>query len=118
MLMALVTGGAQSQQVVKIGFASPLTGPQANYGKDNQNGAQMAIDELNAQNLTIGSKRVKFQLLAEDDQAEPKQGPWIAQRLGDAKVAGVVGHFNSGVTIPASRGYNEAGVPDLSASTN
>ena len=117
-LVALAAGGAQSQEVVKIGFASPLTGPQANYGKDNQNGAQMAIDELNAQGLTIGGKPVKFQLLAEDDQAEPKQGPLIAQKLADAKVAGVVGHFNSGVTIPASRVYNEAGIPELSVSTN
>jgi len=117
-LFALAAGSVQSQEVVKIGFASPLTGPQANYGKDNQNGAQMAIDELNAQNLTIGGKPVKFQLLAEDDQAEPKQGPLIAQKLVDAKVAGVVGHFNSGVTIPASRVYNEAGIPELSVSTN
>lgn len=117
-LVALAAGSVQSQEVVKIGFASPLTGPQANYGKDNQNGAQMTIDELNAQNLTIGGKPVKFQLLAEDDQAEPKQGPLIAQKLVDAKVAGVVGHFNSGVTIPASRVYNEAGIPELSVSTN
>jgi branched-chain amino acid transport system substrate-binding protein len=117
-LLAMAAGNVQSQEVVKIGFASPLTGPQANYGKDNQNGAQMAIDELNAQNPTIGGKPVKFQLLAEDDQAEPKQGPLIAQKLVDAKVAGVVGHFNSGVTIPASRVYNEAGVPELSVSTN
>jgi branched-chain amino acid transport system substrate-binding protein len=118
-LLALAAGGVQSQEVVKIGFASPLTGPQANYGKDNQNGAQMAIDDLNAtQGLTIGGKAVKFQLLAEDDQAEPKQGPLIAQKLVDAKVAGVVGHFNSGVTIPASRVYSEAGIPELSVSTN
>jgi branched-chain amino acid transport system substrate-binding protein len=117
-LFALAAGSAQSQEVVKIGFASPLTGPQANYGKDNENGAQMAIDELNAQNPTIGGKPVKFQLQAEDDQAEPKQGPLIAQKLVDAKVAGVVGHFNSGVTIPASRVYNDAGIPELSVSTN
>ena len=77
-LIALATGVAESQDVVKIGFASPLTGPQANYGKDNQNGAQMAIDELNAQGLTIGGKAVKFQLRSEDDQADPKQGPLIA----------------------------------------
>ena len=119
LMLAMSAGGAQSQEVVKIGFASPLTGPQANYGKDNQNGAQMAIDDLNAtQGLTIGGKPVKFQLQAEDDQAEPKQGPLIAQKLADAKVAGVVGHFNSGVTIPASRVYNEAGIPELSVSTN
>lgn len=116
--LAIAAGIAQSQEVVKIGFASPLTGPQANYGKDNQNGAQMAIDELNAQGLTIGGKKVTFQLASEDDQADPKQGPLIAQKLADAKVAGVVGHFNSGVTIPASRVYNEAGIPELSVSTN
>jgi branched-chain amino acid transport system substrate-binding protein len=117
-LIALATGTAQSQETVTIGFASPLTGSQANYGKDNQNGAQMAIDELNAQGLTIGGKKVTFKLQAEDDQADPKQGPLIAQKLVDAKVAGVVGHFNSGVTIPASRVYNEAGIPELSVSTN
>jgi branched-chain amino acid transport system substrate-binding protein len=115
---ALATGVAPAQEIVKIGFASPLTGPQANYGKDNQNGAQMAIDDLNARHLTIGGKAVTFQLVSEDDQAEPKQGPLIAQKLADAKVAGVVGHFNSGVTIPASRVYNEAGIPELSVSTN
>lgn len=117
-LAAVATDSAWSQEVVKIGFASPLTGSQANYGKDNQNGAQMAIDELNGQALTIGGKPVKFQLQAEDDQADPKLGPVIAQKLADAKVAGVVGHFNSGVTIPASRVYNDAGIPELSVSTN
>jgi branched-chain amino acid transport system substrate-binding protein len=117
-LFALTGGVAQSQQVVKIGFASPLTGPQANYGKDNQNGAQLAIDELNAKGTTIGGQAVKLQLQTEDDQADPKQGPLIAQKLVDAKVAGVVGHFNSGVTIPASRVYSEAGIPELSVSTN
>lgn len=115
---ALFTAPAQAQQVVKIGFASPLTGGQANYGKDNQNGAQMAIDELNAKGLQIGGQAVKFELLAEDDQADPKLGPVIAQKLADAKVAGVVGHFNSGVTIPASSVYHDAGIPQLSVSTN
>jgi len=118
--LACVVAAAPSgaQEVVKIGFASPLTGGQANYGKDNQQGAQMAIDDLNAQNPKIGGKTVKFQLMAEDDQADPKMGPTIAQKLVDAKVAGVVGHFNSGVTIPASKVYNDAGIPELSVSTN
>ena len=116
--LAVASASALSQEVVKIGFASPLTGSQASYGKDNQNGAQLAIDDLNAQGVKIGGKPVKFQLVAEDDQAEPKQGPLIAQKLADAKVAAVVGHFNSGVTIPASRVYSEAGIPQLSVSTN
>ena len=109
---------APAQDVVRIGFASPLTGGQASYGKDNQNGAQLAIDTLNATPMTIGGRTVKFELLAEDDQADPKMGPVVAQKLVDAKVAGVVGHFNSGVTIPASKVYSDAGIPELSVSTN
>ena len=107
-----------AQEVVKIGFGSPLTGGQANYGKDNQNGAQMAIDELNAQAIKIGGKTIKFELMAEDDQADPKMGPLVAQKFVDAKVNGVVAHFNSGVTIPASSVYANAGIPQLSVSTN
>ena len=114
----LAASPTRAQEVVKIGFASPLTGGQASYGKDNQNGAQLAIDELNAQGLRIGGKAVKFELMAEDDQADPKMGPLVAQKLVDAKVAGVVGHFNSGVTIPASKVYSDAGIPQLSVSTN
>src|SRR5687768_12269567 len=81
---------AEPQHVVRIGFASPLTGPQAHYGRDNRNGAQMAIDELNAQPLTIGGRAVRFELLAEDDQADPKTGTIVAQRLVDAGIRGMV----------------------------
>jgi branched-chain amino acid transport system substrate-binding protein len=115
---AFAAAPVQAQNVVKIGFASPLTGGQASYGKDNQNGAQMAIDELNAQGVTLAGVPVKFELLAEDDQADPKLGPVVAQKLVDAKVAAVIGHFNSGVTIPASKVYSDAGIPQLSVSTN
>jgi branched-chain amino acid transport system substrate-binding protein len=76
-----VAAPTQAQDVVRIGFASPLTGGQASYGKDNQNGAQMAIDELNTQGLQIGGKTVKFELMAEDDQADPKMGPVVAQKV-------------------------------------
>jgi branched-chain amino acid transport system substrate-binding protein len=119
-LALLLAAGAyaQPQQVVKIGFASPLTGPQAHYGRDNRNGAQMAVDELNARKPAIGGKPVRFELLAEDDQADPKTGTIVAQRLVDAGVRGVVGHFNSGVTIPASRIYHDAGIAQISVSTN
>jgi branched-chain amino acid transport system substrate-binding protein len=103
---------------VKIGFASPLTGPQAHYGKDNQNGAQLAIEDLNARGIRIGGKPVVFELVAEDDQADPKTGTVVAQKLVDAGIRAMVGHFNSGVTIPASRIYAEAGIPQLSVSTN
>ncbi|HZN25402.1 MAG TPA: branched-chain amino acid ABC transporter substrate-binding protein, partial [Burkholderiales bacterium] len=110
--------GRDAQQVVKIGFASPLTGPQGHYGQDNRNGAEMAIAELNARRVTIGGNAVRFELVAEDDQADPKTGTIAAQRLVDAGIRGMVGHFNSGVTIPASRIYHDAGIPQLSVSTN
>jgi branched-chain amino acid transport system substrate-binding protein len=102
--------------VVKIGQVSPLTGPQAHLGKDNDNGARLAIEELNAKGVTIGGVKVKFELLSEDDQADPKTGTIVAQKLVDAKVAGVIGHLNSGTTIPASKIYNDAGIPQISPS--
>jgi branched-chain amino acid transport system substrate-binding protein len=107
---------AQDAQIVKIGHVGPVSGAQAHYGKDNENGARMAIEELNSQNLTIGGKKVKFELLAEDDAADPKQGTAAAQKLCDAKVNGVVGHLNSGTTIPASKIYNDCGIPQITPS--
>jgi branched-chain amino acid transport system substrate-binding protein len=101
---------------VRIGHVAPLTGGIAHLGKDNENGARLALDEANAENLRIGGKPVKFELVAEDDQADPKVGNTVAQKLVDAKVAGVVGHLNSGTTIPASAIYNEAGLPMISGS--
>lgn len=109
---------AQAMEIVKIGFASPLTGPQAHYGKDNQNGARMAIDDINAKVISIGGKPVRFELIVEDDQADPKTGTVVAQKLIDAGIKAMVGHFNSGVTIPASKLYADAGIPQLSVSTN
>ncbi|HNZ89801.1 MAG TPA: branched-chain amino acid ABC transporter substrate-binding protein [Acidovorax sp.] len=115
-----VTGMAFAQeQVVKIGHVAPMSGAQASYGKDNENGARMAIQELNAQGITIGGKKIKFELMAEDDAADPKQGTAAAQKLCDSKVAGVVGHLNSGTTIPASKVYNDCGIPHVTgAATN
>ena len=101
---------------VKLGHVAPMTGPQAHLGKDNENGAKLAIEELNAQNLEIGGAKIKFELLAEDDGADPKQGTIVAQKLVDAKVNGVIGHLNSGTTIPASKLYSDAGIPQISPS--
>lgn len=103
-------------QVIKIGHVGPVSGAIAHLGKDNENGARMAIEELNAAGLKIGDKAVKFELLAEDDAADPKQGTAAAQKLVDAKVNGVIGHLNSGTTIPASQIYNTAGIPQISPS--
>ena len=101
---------------VKIGHVAPLTGGIAHLGKDNENGARLALEEANAAGIKLGGKPVKFELVAEDDQADPKVGNTVAQKLVDAKVAGVVGHLNSGTTIPASAIYNGAGLPMISGS--
>lgn len=111
-LLAVVTAcSVVAQDKVRIAVAGPLSGPAAHYGKDNERGAQLAIDELNAGAFKIGGKAVKFELISEDDQADPKQGTAVAQKLVDMGVNGVVGHNNSGTTIPASRIYSEAGLP-------
>ena len=116
---AVVMLGASAyaqDMVVKIGHVGPTSGAIAHLGKDNENGARMAIDELNAKGVTIGGKKAKFELLAEDDGADPKQGTAVAQKLADAKVAGVIGHLNSGTSIPASKVYSDAGIPQISPS--
>ncbi len=102
--------------IVKIGHVAPLTGGIAHLGKDNENGARLAVDEANAAGVQIGGKPVKFEIVAEDDQSDPKVGNTVAQKLVDAKVVGIVGHLNSGTTIPASAIYNQAGLPMISGS--
>ncbi|MFS2017723.1 MULTISPECIES: branched-chain amino acid ABC transporter substrate-binding protein [unclassified Massilia] len=110
-------GTASAQQVVKIGHVAPISGPSAHLGKDNENAARMAIDELNAKGVTLNGQKVTLQLISEDDGADPKQGTAVAQKLVDAKVNGVIGHLNSGTTVPASKIYNDAGIVQISPAT-
>ncbi len=110
------TEGNASEVVVKIGSAAPLTGPQSHLGKDNENGPRLAIDELNAQGLVIGGKKVKFEFVSKDDQADPRTAAIVAQQLVDEKVAGVIGHLNSGTTRPAAKIYSDAGIPEITPS--
>ena len=105
-----------NETLVRIGSVAPLTGPQSHLGKDNSNGAQLAVDEINAAGLTLGGKPLRLQLLSEDDQADPRTATIIAQKLVDGGVAGVIGHLNSGATIPASKIYHDAGIPQISPS--
>ena len=107
---------ASAQLVVKIGHVGPLTGAIAHLGKDNELGAKLAIEDLNAKGIKIGGQAVKFELIAEDDGADPKQGTAAATKLVDAKVNGVIGHLNSGTTIPASKIYHDAGIVQISPS--
>ena len=104
------------EQLVKIGHAAPLTGTQAHIGKDNENGVRLAIEEANSAGISIGGKKIRFQLLSEDDQADPKNGTIVAHKLADAEINGMIGHLNSGTTIPASRVYHDAGIPQISPS--
>jgi len=110
-------GTASAQQVVKLGHVAPISGPSAHLGKDNENAARMAVDELNAKGFAINGQKVTLQLISEDDGADPKQGTAVAQKLVDAKVNGVIGHLNSGTTVPASKIYNDAGIVQISPAT-
>ena len=115
--LAASTCSAQvADTIVRIGSASPASGPSAHLGKDTENGARMAVDDLNAKGFTIDGKKVRLVLMAEDDGGDPKQGTAVAQKLVDAKVVGVVGHLNSGTTVPASKIYHAAGIAQITPS--
>ena len=102
--------------IVRIGASAPLTGPQAHLGKDNENGTRMAIDDANTKGIIIGGRKVHFELISEDDQADPKTATIVAQKLVDNKVSGVIGHMNSGTSIPAEKIYSDNGIPQISPS--
>ncbi len=107
---------ADGATVVRIGSVAPLTGPQAHLGQDNDNGARLAVDELNATGVEIGGRRVRIEIVSEDDQADPRTATVVAQKLADEGVSAVVGHLNSGASIPASKIYHDARIVQVSPS--
>jgi branched-chain amino acid transport system substrate-binding protein len=109
---------ATGEQVVKIGLTGPLTGPQAAIGKDDENGVRMAIERLNAQGLVIGGRKTRFELVSQDDAADPRTGMTVAQRLVDENVKVIFGPFNSGVAIPISNLVNVAGIVMATVASN
>ena len=116
------SGGAQAEipggNVILIGHVAPLSGSDAHLGKDNENGARLAADEINAAGgVRLGDKIYRVEILGEDDKADPREGTLAAQKLIDAGVVAVVGHLNSGSSIPASKIYSDAGVAQISPST-
>ena len=120
-LLALLLGAAGAQadeQVVKLGVSGPLSGANAFAGKDNENGVRLALEELNARPIKIGGKAIRFELVSEDDQGDPKAGVSVAQKFADGGVKFVLGPYNSGVAIPASRVYNDAGIVMSTVGTN
>jgi branched-chain amino acid transport system substrate-binding protein len=110
------TPASAGEVVIKIGSVAPLTGPQAHLGRDNDNGTRLALEEINAKGVLLAGKKVRFELVSEDDQADPKTATIVAQKLVDAQVKGVIGHLNSGTSIPASKIYLDAGIPQISPS--
>jgi branched-chain amino acid transport system substrate-binding protein len=113
-MLASATLSVGAVETIKVGVVAPLTGPQAHLGKDIENGARLAVDAINATNPSLGGKPVQFILQAEDDQADPKTATVVAQKLVDEGAKGVVGHLNSGASIPASRIYSDNGIPQVS----
>ena len=118
LVLAAGAAAAQAEDTIKIGHVAATSGPIAHLGKDNENGARMAVDELNAKGVVIGGKKYRIVLQAEDDAADPKQATAAAQKLVDARVQGVIGHETSGTSIPASRIYYDAGIPQISPSAS
>ena len=116
--IGMASSSVMAQTVdIKFGFAAPLTGPQSHYGEEMRNGIQLALAEANAKKIKVGGKVANFVLVTRDDQADPRIAVQVAQQLVDANINGVLGHFNSGTSIPASRIYNEAGLPQVSMAT-
>jgi len=117
-LLGTSTGALAQEQIVKIGVTGPLSGANAFAGKDNENGVRLALEDLNAQKIKVAGKTLRFELQSEDDAGDPKQGVTVAQKLADGGVKFVLGPYNSGVAIPASRVYNEAGALMSTVGTN
>jgi branched-chain amino acid transport system substrate-binding protein len=116
---AATTPGGGHSQTIKIGHAGPLTGEIAHIGKDQENGARLAIEDINRSGLVINGEKIHLELDTQDDQSDPRVGVLVAQRLVDDGVVAVVGHFNSGVSIPASSVYKSANIAQVSpGSTN
>ena len=115
-MLTVLAGTAHADVTVKIGEVAPLTGPASYLGKDTENGARLAVEEINQKGLTIGGQKVKLVLDAEDDAGDPRQATQVAQKLVDDKIVAIVGHMNSGTTIPASKIYSDAGIVQVSPS--
>lgn len=114
---APATPAAPASETLKIGHVAPLTGGIAHLGKDNENGARMAIEEINAAGgLKVADKTYKLEIVAEDDKADPKEGTLAAQKIVDSGAVAVIGHLNSGTTIPASKIYSDANMTQISPS--
>jgi len=109
-------GCQKKEDTIKIGIAGPMTGDQAKMGMDFKNGVSLAVEEWNNKGGVLGKK---IEVVISDDQHDPKQAVSLANKMINNGVAGVIGHFNSSCSIPASDVYNRAGIPMITpGSTN
>src|ERR1043166_1686730 len=107
----IFAGTAQAQ--IKLGVAGPITGPNAAFGARLKNGTEQAVEDINAAGGIMGQK---ITMSTGDDVSDPKQGVSVANKFAGDGVKFVVGHFNSGVTMPASEAYAENGILMISPS--
>ncbi len=114
--VCVFVGGIKAEDTIKIGIAGPMTGDQAKMGMDFRNAVTLAVEEWNARGGVLGKK---IELIIGDDQRDPKQAVSVANKFVTQRVKGVIGHFNSSCSIPASDVYNRANIPMITpASTN
>jgi len=104
---AVAFAGSAAAQI-KMGVAGPITGPNAAFGAQLKNGADQAVADINAAGGILGQKIILSTV--GDDRADPKEGVSVANKFAADGVKFVIGHFNSGVTIPASEVYQENGI--------
>src|SRR6202790_3266082 len=109
---AAFAGSANAQ--ITLGVAGPITGPNAAFGAQLKNGASQAVADINAAGGILGQK---ITIDLGDDVSDPKQGVSVANKFVGDGVKFVVGHFNSGVSIPASEVYQENGILEITPSS-
>jgi branched-chain amino acid transport system substrate-binding protein len=101
------TASASAQ--IKLGVGGPITGGSATFGAQLKNGVDQAIEDINATG-GINGQKIQSPPFMGDDRADPKEGVSVANKFVGDGVKFVIGHFNSGVTIPASDVYQENGI--------
>ena len=107
---------AASAQTISVGVAGPMTGGEATFGRQLKNGAEQAVEDINAAGGVMGKK---LKLEVGDDACDPKQARSVGEKFAGMKLPVVVGHYCSSSSIPASEAYAEGGVLQITpASTN
>src|SRR5450830_1889542 len=115
--LLLAGAAAAADKTVLIGYAAPLSGASGSIGASLVQAAQIAVDDANRQAITVAGERLVFKLLIQDDRSDPRTGLLVADYFVKSEVIGVIGHWNSGVGIPASRIYSDAGLVQIAQGT-